>query len=205
MSNFPFEGDLGKFARGRTLLRLSYLLYTSFYAPKSFKACEVGVSAGDNAIEMLKCPLLGELVLVDPYLPNDKNFTYDVGRAYSTESADEFYKGVKFRMSKYDNVRLFREPSAEAAKRFQNEYFDYIYIDAIHDTEHVLEDLNAWWDKLKVNGVMAGHDSISNEVAGGVIMFAQKMKVSATVTSVVDCGGFMLPYTEWIDWWIIKS
>lgn len=185
-------------------MRLSYLLYTQ-NPPKEFKACEVGVSAGDNAVEMLKDPRLRELVLVDPYIPNDKGFTYDVGRTYSPKSAEKFYEGVKYRMASYgDRVKQYRERSVDVAKKYPNEYFDYIYIDAVHDTPHVLEDLNSWWGKLKPYGMMAGHDSTNEGVAGAVQLFSQKMSLSPLLVSIIPFWGYALPFTDWIDWWIIK-
>ena len=35
---------------------------------------------------------------------------------------------------------------------------DFVYIDARHDYESVLEDLNAWFHKVKPGGILAGHD-----------------------------------------------
>ena len=43
-------------------------------------------------------------------------------------------------------------------KLFENESLDFIFIDACHDYECVVDDLNAWFPKLKKNGIIAGHD-----------------------------------------------
>lgn len=55
--------------------------------------------------------------------------------------------------------------SVEVANRFSDESFDFIFIDADHEYESVLADLNAWFPKLKPGGVIAGHDW-SNEFLG---------------------------------------
>ena len=44
------------------------------------------------------------------------------------------------------------------ARRFADGTFDFIYVDARHDRLGVLEDLQAWWPKLRRGGLMAGHD-----------------------------------------------
>ena len=44
------------------------------------------------------------------------------------------------------------------ARNYPDQYFDFIYVDARHDRLGVLEDLAAWWPKLRPGGVIAGHD-----------------------------------------------
>lgn len=50
------------------------------------------------------------------------------------------------------------ELSLDAAKMFPDNYFDWIYLDAAHDKESVLKDLEAWFPKLKSGGIMCGDD-----------------------------------------------
>jgi hypothetical protein len=38
------------------------------------------------------------------------------------------------------------------------EQVDYVYVDARHDYCGALEDIAAWWPKLRPGGIMAGHD-----------------------------------------------
>jgi hypothetical protein len=48
--------------------------------------------------------------------------------------------------------------STRAAQSFPDNFFDFIFLDAAHDHASVQEDLRAWWPKLKVGGLFAGHD-----------------------------------------------
>ncbi len=57
-----------------------------------------------------------------------------------------------------DLVTLNRKPSLEAAKDYKNNSIDFFFLDASHDEESVLNDLNVWWPKIKKGGMMAGHD-----------------------------------------------
>jgi hypothetical protein len=48
--------------------------------------------------------------------------------------------------------------SHEAAKYFDDNSIDCLFIDAGHSYEAVKKDIEAWLPKMKANGIMAGHD-----------------------------------------------
>lgn len=50
------------------------------------------------------------------------------------------------------------ENSSENAFRNLDILFDVIYIDGSHKYEDVLQDLQRWYSKLKINGFICGHD-----------------------------------------------
>lgn len=63
------------------------------------------------------------------------------------------------------------ETSVEASKKFKDESVDVVFLDADHSYEAVKADLEAWYPKIKLGGLMAGHDFVfENEVSrNGVI------------------------------------
>ena len=63
------------------------------------------------------------------------------------------------RLSVYKNrYSILRKTSKEATRDFENNHFDFVYIDGDHRYEYVKEDLAMWFPKVKIGGVFAGHD-----------------------------------------------
>jgi len=51
------------------------------------------------------------------------------------------------------NFRHFNELSIEASSLFPDDYFDWIYIDALHTYEGVRDDIQYCWPRLKPGGL----------------------------------------------------
>ena len=126
---------------------------------QNIKCVEVGVEAGDNAINMLTNLPFAQFVLVDSYDVLKPTFQFNA-RLFTKEEREAFINKVRERLKPFDGrVQLIVEDSAIASIRFSDNYFDYIYIDAEHDNDSVFRDLSFWYPKLKVGGIMAGHDA----------------------------------------------
>ena len=57
-----------------------------------------------------------------------------------------------------DSLIAFRCSSVEGAKLYADNSLDFVFIDADHKYQHVVDDLKAWWPKVKPGGVFAGDD-----------------------------------------------
>lgn len=71
---------------------------------------------------------------------------------------DKCYQETLNRMKPYQNYTIVKEYSMDALKHFEDQSLDFIYIDAGHDFMSFTEDLHWWLKKLKVGGIMSGHD-----------------------------------------------
>jgi hypothetical protein len=46
----------------------------------------------------------------------------------------------------------------EAVKNFKDNSLDFVYVDGNHYLQSVINDLTEWTKKVKINGIIAGHD-----------------------------------------------
>lgn len=70
---------------------------------------------------------------------------------------ERVYNLAKEKLAPY-NTTIIRKSSLEAAKEVKDESLDFVFIDADHKYESVREDLEEWAKKVKVGGIVAGHD-----------------------------------------------
>lgn len=53
---------------------------------------------------------------------------------------------------------LLKGYSKEISDSIKDESLDFVYIDADHHYESVLEDINTWFGKVRKGGIISGHD-----------------------------------------------
>jgi hypothetical protein len=53
---------------------------------------------------------------------------------------------------------MLQNSTLEAATLFADGYFDWIYLDATHTYAEAKKDLEAWYPKVRVGGLVSGHD-----------------------------------------------
>ena len=58
----------------------------------------------------------------------------------------------------WDAIKLYQGISWELAPQFDNESVDFIWLDADHHYESVIQELINWFPKLKKGGIIGGHD-----------------------------------------------
>ena len=69
---------------------------------------------------------------------------------------------------------------------------DFVYIDALHDYESVLQDIQAWYHQINSGGVIAGHDYNMNAWPGvykAVNEFAESERLTLHLTGIGDTYG----------------
>lgn len=123
---------------------------------------EIGVEVGLNAELMCKCIPGLKLKCIDPW--HSYNFS---GHPLPEEQAEANYQTSINRLTPY-GVELMRMKSMEAVPLVADKSLDFVYIDGLHDYDNVMLDLINWIPKVKLGGIIAGHDYYKH-YRGGVV------------------------------------
>jgi len=130
------------------------------FLPKRAVCAEIGVWKGTFSARILKITNPKKLHLIDPWkYQTEFGWRLFGGKvAQSQEDMDVIYNTVLNTLGQQPVVSVHRNFSSTAAAEFQDDYFDWIYIDGNHYYTYVLEDLNNYFSKVKRGGYIAGDD-----------------------------------------------
>jgi len=145
------------------------------------EAVEIGVFRGKFSAAFLAHWKGHLLHLVDPWHapPNAQ------GMKGTTKELDEAIAAVKQHANR---VKFHVATSADAAEDIQDSSLDFVYVDGDHRYPGVLADLLTYWPKLRIGGVLAGHDYRSNcGVPRAVREFCKERNLQHHVLPELDC------------------
>lgn len=118
------------------------------------KGVEVGVYKGEFSKALCAGNPKLELTGIDSWS------AYTGYNEYQTEDLDtKIYAEALANTAGY-KVSLIKSLSMDAVKDFEDESLDFVFIDANHDYKYVLEDIAAWSRKVRLGGIVCGHDYI---------------------------------------------
>jgi len=129
--------------------------------------CEIGVFKGEFSEIMIKNLNPSEIHLIDTFEGTMCSGDKDGNNIVWTNLNDEYNK----LLLKYESnpaVKLHKGYSFDILNKFQDEYFDLIYIDGDHSYDGVKTDLNLSYLKVKKNGYICGHDYTTQMFEGVV-------------------------------------
>ena len=151
---------------------------------------ELGVAEGIYARRMIESNKFKRFYGVDIY--ND---------IHDTEEYCQTLKYIGFKDPRYS---LFRMDFESATTLFEDEYFDFIYIDGFaHTGEEGGKTLQQWYEKLKIDGVLAGDDYHDDWplVKWAVNDFVLQIGAELNVTTGKEDGD----YSKYPTWFIVKK
>eukprot|EP00392_Amoebophrya_sp_AT5.2_P013136 g13247.t1 len=131
-------------------------------------AVEIGVQRGVHAKQFLNKWKGKQLLLVDKWTHVVSDTYIDIANIPSESMVALKEIAVNNLKTTVPRYRILQEWSEDAArKHVENESLDFVYLDARHDFNGVFADLVAWWPKLKIGGIIAGHDYCDGELPEG--------------------------------------
>lgn len=114
---------------------------------------EIGVQAGNYSV--ILCQTIPGLKLygIDSWAKYDGYNDVKGGQ----DRQDLIYEQAKSRMAPF-NCQLIKKWSVDAARDFEDNSLDFVYIDGNHDFSHCTEDVAHWSQKVRKGGIISGHD-----------------------------------------------
>jgi len=104
---------------------------------------------------------------------NIKFYAVDLFKVPQEYSDDLNHLGESFLNQYYNNIEPVKDyittlvgDSKELYKNFNDQSIDFLFIDGDHSYKGVKADLTLWFPKIKIKGIIAGHDY--NETSCGV-------------------------------------
>ena len=120
---------------------------------------EVGVQRGVFSREVLKLwKSCDKYYLVDLWKQQD-NYLDKANVANDVQ--ERYYQEALKNVAEFNKTVPIKAASVVAAKDFADSSLDFVYLDARHDYCGVEEDILAWYPKLSLGGLMAGHDYLT--------------------------------------------
>lgn len=160
--------------------RPSILYMKEYFENNPVVGCEIGVQQGINSESILKELNVRQLILIDSW-----DIAFDV-------EGENYFNLVCSKFMGENRVNVCKCTSIKASKLIPDFSLDFVYIDANHEYQYVMEDLCAWVPKVKNGGIVAGHD-ILNYI--GVIRAIKQFCILQNVEFFVSPP----------DWYFVKN
>jgi len=165
---------------------------------------EIGCQKGKFS-DLILSKWKGKLLFsIDPWMEDATGNYKDIANV-SQEQQEQNYQETKSLLSIYGNrSKILRKSSYHASLGIEDNCLDFVYIDARHDYKSVLEDVELWTPKVRVGGIIAGHDYMNLKSANLVI------EVKKAVDEYFGKMGWKIYRTlydtiAYPSWWVVKQ
>lgn len=123
------------------------------------KGVEVGTFKGEFSKEIMYL-WDGTLYMVDVWSPLNPDEYIDASNHSNFEQNHIYGEAIKNISGNEDRAIMVRAKSEIAANMFEDGSLDFVYIDANHAYDYVVQDIALWYPKVKPGGYLCGHDYI---------------------------------------------
>jgi len=150
---------------------------------KKVKGAEIGVHKGVNAKSILNELNIEKLYLIDTWNRHIHNEKYN---------DNKIYRNILKEFKDNKRIKIIKDFSSKAIKYIKDNSLDFVYIDANHSYKHVYQDITLYFNKVKNNGIISGHNIFYPiDVLNAVKDFCNNKKINFIIDNP--------------DWYFIKK
>ena len=127
----------------------------NFFGNKKVNIAELGVYKGESIDTFLNNLNVENYYGIDIYADSINDGALNLQMHKNNNSTK--HKNYTNVINKYKNnnkINIIVDLTTNAAKLFNNQYFDIVYIDAGHDYKSCYQDIEYWFDKVKDGGII---------------------------------------------------
>lgn len=153
---------------------------------KDLVCAEVGVKRGVNAKDMLTKLSIKKLYLIDNWI------TKHSSEEITLKNLEKFK----------DKIVTLTGESSKVCNNIKDEELDFVYIDADHKYKGIKKDIESYYPKVKIGGLICGHDYFERKDRG-VIKAVDEFFGKKNINTVLCLDS--PEKTKVYDWWIWKK
>lgn len=170
---------------------------------------EIGVDKADFSEHILSKTDIAHYYCVDTW-QDDFGSNTSMTKSRFDADGNVRYEEASTRLAEYgDRAIILRGTSMEAVPNFNDNSLDFVYIDGDHSLEGIYDDIKAWTPKVRIGGIVSGHDYKDGPGSGIADYFGEQLPYR--IKAVTDdycrrhgfklntCGGLTL------SWWFVKN
>ena len=137
------------------------------YLPNNSIGVEIGVFKGEFTDKILEIVNPIGLYLVDPWIGTINSGDKDGNNMQAIQGESYFEQFIVPKYKHNPNITIMRNFSS-ILETFEDNTFDWVYIDGDHSYDGVQFDLSVALAKVKKNGIITGHDYTTHMFPGVV-------------------------------------
>jgi hypothetical protein len=161
--------------------------------PKNLNVVELGVFKGEFAEELYNRMAPKQLMLVDIWEGSYGSGDKDGQNHITIDNMETVYNGLVQKYNIVENVKVIRSTSTKFLESQEDNSLDMVYVDADHAYEAVFNDLRLSLTKIKVGGILAGHDYIQGtQIAAAVNNFCYNYNQQIIALTKDGCPTFVI-------------
>ena len=170
---------------------------------------EIGVDKGEFSLHILSRSNINKYFCIDTW---QDNFGSDYKPNYYNSDGNVRFQEASKTLQKFideQKVEMIMERSTEASNKFENDSFDFVYIDGDHSLEGIMFDLYSWVKKVRIGGIVSGHDYKDGMNSGINDYFGKQLDYAVQTAVNYYCkryghklnivGGRIL------SWWFVRN
>ena len=139
---------------------------------KKINVAELGVYKGDSIPFFFNNLNINNYYGIDLYQDNDiQNILSLKIHLNNNSTANNNYLELINKYKNNNKINIIKDYTIEASKKFNDSFFDLVFIDAGHDYMSCYNDIKNWFPKVKNGGIICGDDFNTPSVEKAVIDF----------------------------------